>query len=220
MDVFLMSTRDYNPFLKNSCKRDLDLQSVFTSFNKKYFRGKLPRYQVLVCSRSRNFSHMSAGYCSSEDRKIFLRSGISRNSSLQTLTHEMIHAKLWWLTRNVHGRAFVKELKRVRKLGAPLSSSELDLKAEGYFEQPKLARRNVEDSIRYALVLEGLQPRYIPKFLELEFHLPYSVIRGQVPDVEDIIDKMSLYRIVKDPPDSFRQFWDGCASLDGPDSIN
>jgi len=107
----------------------------------------------------------------------------------------MIHAKLWWLTRNVHGRAFVRELKRVRKLGAPLSSSELDLKAEGYFEQAKLSRRSIRNSIRYALTREGLPLMYVPRFLELEFHLPYSVIRGQVPDVEEIITKMVLKSI-------------------------
>jgi len=131
---------------------------------------------------------MSAGYCSSEDRRIFLRSGISMNSMLQTLTHEMIHAKLWWVTKNVHGRAFVKELKRVRQLGAPLSPSELDLTADGFFElQPKLTKQNLENTIRYALTIECLPARYVTKFLELEFHLPYSVIRRQVPDVAKMI---------------------------------
>jgi len=184
-----LAVRDYNPFVKNSCKRDLDFEDVFKSFNDKYFRGKLPHYQILICSRSKNFSHMSTGYCSPDDRKIFLRSGVSRNATLQTLTHEMIHAKLWWLTTNAHGKAFIKELTRVRQLGAPLSSSELDL-VEG-FEPPKLTKRNIENSIQDALVIENLSQKYIPKFLEREFYLPYSEIR-QVADVAKIITKISF----------------------------
>jgi hypothetical protein len=179
---------DHNPFVKNSCNRDLDLEVVFKLFNNKYFHGKLPHYQILICSNSKNFAHMNAGYCSPNERKIFLRSGVSGNSTLQTLTHEMIHAKLWWLTTNFHGKAFIKELTRVRQLGAPLSSAELDL-AEG-FEPPKLTKRNIENSIQEALVIEDLPQRFVPKFLEREFYLSYSEIR-QVADVAKIIAKIS-----------------------------
>jgi hypothetical protein len=183
--------RDYNPFVKNSCRRDLALEGVFKSFNNRYFQGRLARYQILVCSKSKHFSHMSAGYCSSDARKIFIRSGISMNSTLQTLMHEMVHAKLWWLTKNVHGRAFVNELKRVRQLGAPLSTSELDLTTEIFFEVPRVTRPNLKKSIRYALRNEDLPPKYVPKFLELEFNLPYSAIELHISDVSEMIEKMS-----------------------------
>jgi hypothetical protein len=178
---------DYNPFVRNRCKREIVLENVFGSFNKIYFHGRLPQYRVLVCSRSRWFSHLSAGYCSSEDQKIFLRSGISLNTTLQTLMHEMIHAKLWWVTKNVHGPAFINELKRVRRLGAPLSSSELDLTNENMFVLSRLTRQNVENSIRYALEKENLPSKLVPKFLELEFNLSYSVIRRQIPSVSGMI---------------------------------
>jgi hypothetical protein len=182
--------RDYNPFVKNSCERDLELESRFYSLNKEYFEDKLPRYQILICSKSKNFSHLSAGYCSTNDRRIFLRSGISKNSILQTLTHEMIHAKLWWLTKNTHGKTFIKELRRVRKLGAPLSPLELDL-AEG-FVPPKLTKRSIESAIYEALVTERLPRKFISRFLEREFYLPYSEIK-HIVDVPRIIAKIHQF---------------------------
>jgi SprT-like family len=177
-----------NPFFLNSCRRDFSLEKVFKSFNEKYFQGKLPKYKILIGSRCKNFAHLSAGYCSVSDRKIFLRSGVSKNVTPQTLTHEMIHAKLWWLTKNGHGKAFVNELRRVRKLGAPLSSLELDL-SEGY-EPPKLTKRNIENSIQDALVIEGLPKGQVPNYLEREFYEPISRIR-QVADIEKGIQKIS-----------------------------
>ena len=186
-----MGKEDYNPFVKNSCRRDTALEDAFKTFNDRYFHGKIAQYHVLVCSKSRRFSHMSAGYCSPDDRKIFIRSGISTRSALQTLMHEMVHAKLWRLTNNVHGRAFIGELRRVRSLGAPLSTSELDLTEERFFELPGLTKRNLQNTVRYALGVELLPKKHVPKFLELEFNLPYSVIKRHVCDVPEIIEKIS-----------------------------
>jgi len=177
-----------NPFFLNSCRRDFSLEKIFKSFNEKYFRGMLLQYKILIGSRCKNFSHLSAGYCSVSDRKIYLRSGVSKNGTLQTLMHEMVHAKLWWLTKNDHGKAFVNELRRVRKLGAPLSPLELDL-SEGY-EPPRLTRRNIENSIQDALFIEGLPKRQVPRYLEREFYEPIPRIR-KVVDIKKGIQKVS-----------------------------
>ncbi len=177
-----------NPFFLNTCRRDFSLEKIFQSFNEKYFQGTLPQYKILIGSKCKNFAHLSAGYCSVRDRKIFLRSGVSKNGTLQTMTHEMVHAKLWWLTKNGHGKAFIKELGRVRKLGAPLSSLELDL-SDGY-EPPKLTKRNIENSIQDALVIEGLPKGQVARYLEREFYEPISRI-SKVADIEKGIQRIS-----------------------------
>jgi hypothetical protein len=116
---------------------------------------------------------------------------MSRNATLQTLAHEMVHAKLSRVKKNVHGKLFVKNLRRIRKLGAPLSSSEPDM-AEGndFFRPRKLNRRNVENAIRVALLSENVPARYVPKFLEREFFLPFSVI-SKVANVREMISRIN-----------------------------
>jgi len=179
----------FNPFVKSFCKRDPGLEETFQSFNAKYFRGNLPRYQVLICTKSKNFSHVGAGYCSTSDRKIYIRSGISTNATSQTLAHEMVHAKLWWIKKSVHGRSFVRELKRIRKLGAPLSKSELDIaRPDDFFQAPKLTKRNIEATILIGLNEEKLPPGLLPKFLEREFYLPYVVI-NKVTNIQELISR-------------------------------
>jgi hypothetical protein len=177
-----------NPFYLNSCHRDFNLEKSFKLFNEQYFHGTLPQYKIFLGSRCKNFAHLSAGYCSVNDRNIFLRSSVSKNGTLQTLTHEMVHAKLWWVTKNGHGKAFVRELKRVRKLGAPLSSLDLDL-SKGH-EPPKLTSHNIENSIQDALVIEALPNRQVPAYLEREFYEPISRIR-KVVDIQKAIRKIS-----------------------------
>jgi SprT-like family len=186
------SSRDpFYPFFRRSCKRDASLEQTFNSFNAAYFQSKLPRYGVFVCTRSKNFAHVGAGYCSTNEQNIFLRAGMSRNATLQTLAHEMVHAKLSRVKKNVHGKLFVKNLRRIRKLGAPLSSSEPDM-AEGndFFRPRKLNRRNVENAIRVALLSENVPERYVSKFLEREFFLPFSVI-SKVANVREMISRIN-----------------------------
>src|SRR5579862_1384198 len=153
---------DDNPFIKSSCKRDLELEELFESTNAKYFAGNLKKFKVYVCTKAKNFGHMSAGWCSTSEGKIFLRSNLSKNSSAYSLLHEMVHAKLSNNTEN-HGKLFVKELKRIRKLGAPLSPADIDV-AKGYYEPPKLSKIILEKFIREAIFTEELPERSVAKY--------------------------------------------------------
>ena len=102
----------------------------------------------------------------------------------------MVHAKLWWIKRNVHGQAFSRELARIRKLGAPLSKSEVDMIEPGesdYFQTPRLTIRNIRQAILMGLNEEGLTPRLLPKFLEREFNIPYIVTKKKSADVQTMV---------------------------------
>ena len=179
----------HNPFLPASCKRTIALEKEFTNFNKLYFKGKLPHYGVYLCPECQNFGHGYAGYCSSKDRKIFIRQGISNRATLQTLTHEMAHAKLSHITQDMHGRAFINELRRLRRLGAPLSRAELDLLPDK--QTIELNRRNLRCAIFDALVIEKLPARAVPSYLEREFMKPLVEIE-RVTKIANLIDQISI----------------------------
>src|SRR5579875_1438992 len=108
----------YNPFVKSKCKRSTELERIFAEFNNKYFSGRIShKYRVYLCSDG--------------EEKIYIRSGMSKKATLWTLVHEMAHAKITNSVGEVHGRIFVRELRRLRKLGAPLSPLDVDVVKSG-----------------------------------------------------------------------------------------
>jgi SprT-like family len=137
----------YNPFVISHSKRSKLLEAKFFEFNKLYFESKLPKYKVLLCSKPKPFGHEVAGYCLTKRHSILIRNGMGKQSTLQTLVHEMAHAKLSALkSRQVHGIQFAKELGRLRKLGAPLSPLDVD-KQKKNPRSHLLTRRNIEKLI-------------------------------------------------------------------------
>ncbi len=201
----------YNPFVKSKCKRNTELERIFAEFNDKYFsRRILPKYKVYLCSKSKNFGHFSAGFCSDPDAKIYIRSGMSEKATLWTLVHEMAHAKLSNSAREVHGRIFVQELRRLRKLGAPLSPLDVDVVKSGKNRVGRRTEKKTADrgnqgkskisssviepiALRKAIFdghfIEGLSKDHIPKYLEREFEIPFSEIKRRV-DVAKMIQEV------------------------------
>ena len=184
---FRASRDPYNPFVLSYSKRSRILEAKFREFNKSYFNGRLPEFLILLCSKPKPFGHEVAGYCLTAQKKILIRNGLGKKSTLQTLVHEMAHVKLSRLKRGVHGRQFAKELARLRRLGAPLSPMDIDRQ-----ENPRLrllTKRRVKQLIKEALVVEKLPMRSIPRFLEREFSLSISVINQEIkvkPAIEEV----------------------------------
>ena len=102
-------------------------QRMFRSFNKTYFAGLLPEYEVLVVYDidvwAREVSRdPSSGYIDLERRRIFIRLTNPRNLMECTLIHEMAHAS----GDPSHGDKWISEMRRLRGLGAPVEEWELD----------------------------------------------------------------------------------------------
>jgi hypothetical protein len=103
------------------------LQKTFLSFNTTYFAGQLPQYEVRVVydidpwvgEVSRD---PSAGYIDLDRRQIFIRFSSSRRLMIGMLVHEMAHAA----TNPSHDDEWVSEIKRLKRLGAPVVEWELD----------------------------------------------------------------------------------------------
>ena len=91
------------------------MQNKFHEFNRLYFSGKLPRYRIIVTKR------LEGGYCDSKKRTILL--GPSKEDGV--LIHEMAHASLE--PYGGHGVPFKKEMKRLKRLGAPIADNEFEL---------------------------------------------------------------------------------------------
>jgi hypothetical protein len=180
----------FNPFVTRKCKGSKLLTKKFNEYNRAYFKGALPKFSVLLCSKPKDFGHLVAGYCFPKGRKILIRKGLGEQSTLQTLVHEMIHAKLSSRENSLknkvaHGEPFLKELKRLRGLGAPLSPLELD-KQTGQRTTP-ITDRNVRKLVREAKTEEKLSKKHVPKFLERQLELPVPVIAEGVR-LEQIIE--------------------------------
>jgi hypothetical protein len=179
----------YNPFVISHCRRSILLEKRFQEFNRDFFNDGLPKYQVLLCSKSKRFGHETCGYCLSKQRKVLIRAGMGQNSMVQTLVHEIAHAKLSRIKKQIHGKRYIGELKRLRKLGAPLSSQDLD-KAQQR-EPLKLTKKNVQELISDALLKEGLSKASVPRFLEQELMLPFSEI-NKIIDVRSAIARIAF----------------------------
>lgn len=110
-------------------------------------------------------------------------------STEQTLIHEMVHARLFWIRKEIHGKRFISELQRLRSLGAPLSNRELDRVVSGSSlsrEPLKATKKNVRKLVLEALTVEKLSEREIPRYLEVEFMLPFSVVNRLVSVKEEM----------------------------------
>lgn len=104
----------------------------------------------------------------------------------------MVHAKLGESeakVKKVHGSLFIKELKRLRNLGAPLSPLDFDRYKRG--KRLSVTKRGVKKLIREAHTVERLPQASVPKFLELRLALPFAVINHEI-EVKPIIHE--IYR--------------------------
>jgi len=95
---------------------------MFERWNTKYFSGRLPHYRIII---SNKFG--GGGLCRKKRREIYLGeqfvgSGSQKIYFKTTLLHEMGHAA----TRGGHGKAWMAEMLRLAKMGAPTKSEYLD----------------------------------------------------------------------------------------------
>jgi hypothetical protein len=98
-----------------------EIRQLYKKFNAKYFGNRLPHYRVVLVNRITNLGE--DGHLNRKQRLIRIQKGLSRNETISTLLHEMVHAA----TTEVHGKPFIRELRRLRGAGATLGYFELDL---------------------------------------------------------------------------------------------
>ncbi|MDG6904760.1 MAG: hypothetical protein JRN20_03125 [Nitrososphaerota archaeon] len=178
----------YNPFVVSHSERSKFLESKFGEFNGLYFDGKLPKYTVLLCSKPKSYGHEVAGYCTTGRRRIIIRNGMGKNSTIWTLVHEMAHAKFPKL-KKVHGKQFASELARLRRLGAPLSPLDIDRQR---IPVKNASSRDIRKLIEEALLVEKIPRKSVPKFLERELSLPISIIEKRIrlkSAIQEIVDR-------------------------------
>src|SRR5260370_13338810 len=109
--------------------RTMGVQDLFDQYNKRYWRGRLPRYKVLVTDK------YTGGRCEKRQRMIYINPSTPAVVS-RTLLHEMAHAAV---RGNGHNKVWLDEVKRIVRLGAPL--------------EQELARYAPENAIHPAQIL-------------------------------------------------------------------
>jgi len=106
----------------------ISFQSLFDSFNRKYFSGALDRYRVrivfdlhTVANEPVYGGHISSGLIRFEERRIYIR--YTEADLMQgTLIHEMAHAA----TSGEHDERSRAEMVRFKIAGAPVPDWELE----------------------------------------------------------------------------------------------
>ena len=106
---FAMKTK---PDLENRrCKvPTLSIKDLFDRYNRKYFDGRLSSYSLVLSSQ------FGDGYTCFGHQRIFINPLMKRARTRKVLIHEMAHASV----SDGHTQKFLKEMQRVRKLGAPV----------------------------------------------------------------------------------------------------
>lgn len=150
-------------------------QQLFNDFNKRYFRNKLPRHQVVPRS--------IAGARYERHRQQIILGAVQEHEIPAIIIHEMIHAA----TTDRHDRAFNKKLLQLKEAGAPVLARDfidgesfekhdrlLAELVEGWWESPNWAAqlrwrayplgivnsRNRLTSKRWAVVLRKAKKQY------------------------------------------------------------
>jgi len=156
-----------------NCERSALFEERFQDFNTKYFKGRLPKYEVYLCSTYGNLF----GQCFSEKKRILIVGDRLFRRTLAMLLHEMIHIKVSW-----HRDRFAKEWNRICGMGAPVGKWEdplrnwdADWAPDG---QMKLNKQNVRDAIRHYLRGACVSPLMCR--LEDEFSVPQGRIKKKV----------------------------------------
>ena len=94
------------------------LSRLFDSFNKTFFRGRLPKYRVRLRILRRCLDD-EYGHCDDHKRIIYIDRGLDPESERRTLLHEMCHIG----TRG-HGKRFQAKLARLAQLGESWAEEE------------------------------------------------------------------------------------------------
>ncbi len=96
------------------------LRRLLDRYNRRYWRGRLPHYEIILSEK-----HWGSA-CDRKSRRIYLHpvlfERLDEDAIHRTLIHEMAHAA----TRGVHGRAWQREMKRLKRMGAPVAADDLD----------------------------------------------------------------------------------------------
>jgi hypothetical protein len=164
------------------CERSTLWEERFQDFNTKYFKGRLPKYEVYLCGGCSGRLHLDAQCVSEEKRILMLDEGRSFRQLLATLLHEMIHIKVRW-----HRDRFVKEWNRIRRMGAPVGKWQYPSRNWeanwAPFGRLKLSRQNVRDLIWHHLWepnpmethlyrTQHANNLWVARMLEEEFRIP------------------------------------------------
>lgn len=115
-----------------------------------------------------------------------IRVGLGKKDEQETMLHEMVHARVG----RFHGRKFVAELKRLRRIGAPLSPYEFDLK-EG--DKLKVSRDYVRSRVEDC-VDDNMKRTQIYEALEDKFRMPISYLKRRI-NVDRIIRDVQVKNV-------------------------
>ena len=93
-----------------------EAQRLFDELNKRYWRGRLPRYRVI---RRAALGDRAMGLCNNKTRTILLLQSLDGEKLRLTLLHEMCH--IGKASEYPHGPQFLKKLHRLARLGEKVS---------------------------------------------------------------------------------------------------
>jgi hypothetical protein len=86
-------------------------QALFDAYNRRFFRGRLPAYRVLL---SNQFGTGLHGMCRRKEREIHLGTELRGADLRKRLIHEMAHAA----SNGGHGALWQAEMRRLKRLSA------------------------------------------------------------------------------------------------------
>lgn len=121
------------------------LRILFRQFNKQYFGGRIPPYQIHVVPHITWLGEY--GHCNKEKRLIRIKAGLSDEEAVSTLLHEMAHA----VTRGGHPKSWKKEMIKLREAGSPLMGANATVKLDES-NDTRISRRQFRATIDYILM--------------------------------------------------------------------
>ncbi len=90
------------------------LQTLFDEFNRRYWKGRLPRYLVRRQSKIKDGDLEGLGVCNHQKKRIVIKSSLEEDVLREVLLHEMVHVRF---PDEDHGPKFTRELRRLAARG-------------------------------------------------------------------------------------------------------
>lgn len=116
------------------------LQALFREYRRRYFGGRLPRYQITMARRHIN-GPGHHGECLTASKRLFVNPGLADEQQRRVLLHEMCH-----IGCPSHGAKFTARLRRLAELGEGWAAEDAERCADWYLVNAnRLLRQVVTD---------------------------------------------------------------------------
>jgi hypothetical protein len=153
---------------------------LFSDFNERFFSGRLPTYSVEVMPSGWEVDTETIGEHDGFSLTVRLSESLLADDEAlrEVLIHEMAHAAVFEISgagEAAHGTAFLTELLRLLRAGAPVNPLEFDQYGGDGFTEADLIRRSQVAQEAVDTLVQRFSSQFAPVAIDIVDHLAAEI---------------------------------------------